>query len=75
MQGESGRTCAGELLRKNATELASERAMDTASPDESIPFMQRLYNKIWLLAAAALVFFALSYVVWGLIDIFSVPPG
>lgn len=49
--------------------------MNTAHSDESIPFMQRLYNRIWLLAAMALVFFALSYVMWGLIDIYSVPVG
>lgn len=49
--------------------------MNSAQTDESIPFMQRLYNRIWLLAAAALLFFTLSYVVWGLIDIFTVPPG
>lgn len=37
--------------------------------------MQRLYDRIWLLALAALLFWALSYVVWGLLDIFSVPMG
>lgn len=37
--------------------------------------MQRLYDRIWLLALAALLFWALSYVVWGLLDIFSVPTG
>lgn len=37
--------------------------------------MQRLYDRIWLLAAAALAFFAVSYVAWGLIDVFSVPAG
>ncbi len=39
------------------------------------PMMQRLYDRIWLLALAALLFWALSYVVWGLLDIFSVPMG
>lgn len=42
---------------------------------ESAPVMQRLYDRIWLLAAAALAFFALSYVAWGWIDVFSVPLG
>lgn len=37
--------------------------------------MQRLYNRIWLIALVAILFWALSYVVWGTIDIFSVPPG
>lgn len=35
--------------------------------------MQRLYNRIWLLAALALVFFAVVYVGWGAADILSVP--
>jgi len=40
---------------------------------EEIPTMQRLYNRIWLLAAAALLFFFVVYVGWGLLDIISVP--
>ncbi|MDY7083176.1 MAG: hypothetical protein SXQ77_12415 [Halobacteria archaeon] len=43
--------------------------------DRDIPWQQRLYERVWLLAAAAIVFFTLSYVVWGLIDIFTVPAG
>lgn len=39
------------------------------------PLMQRLYDRIWLLALAALLWWALSYVVWGFADIFSVPGG
>lgn len=42
-------------------------------PSEEIPVMQRLYNRIWLLAAAAIVFFAVVYLGWGLLDILSVP--
>ena len=45
------------------------------SAEEEIPFMQRLYNNVWLLALTALLFFALSYVAWGLIDIYTVPAG
>lgn len=37
------------------------------------PWPQRLMDNIWLLAAAALVFWLLSYVVWGLIDVAMVP--
>lgn len=47
--------------------------MSTSSTPEEIPVMQRLYNRIWLLAALALVFFAVVYVGWGLADILSVP--
>lgn len=39
------------------------------------PFLQRAYDSIWLLALAALVFWTLTYVIWGLIDILSVPAG
>lgn len=35
--------------------------------------MQRLYNRIWLLAALALVFFLVVYVGWGMADILSLP--
>lgn len=46
----------------------------TTSPEEEpIPFMQRLYNRIWLLAALAILFFAISYVGWGALDILTVP--
>lgn len=47
--------------------------MSNHLPDR--PLLQRAYDSIWLLALAALVFWTLSYVVWGLIDIFSVPIG
>ena len=39
------------------------------------PLLKRAYDNIWLLALAALVFWTLTYVVWGLIDILSVPAG
>lgn len=51
------------------------KEMTGSHSSESEPMMQRLYNRIWLLAAAALVFFALSYVAWGWVDVFSVPLG
>lgn len=49
--------------------------MTAPSSGDEVPTMQRLYDRIWLLAAAALAFFAVSYVAWGLIDVFSVPAG
>lgn len=45
----------------------------STSPPEDIPMMQRLYNRIWLLAAAAMIFFIVIYLGWGLMDILSVP--
>lgn len=38
-----------------------------------IPLMQRLYDKIWLLALAAFLFWVVTYVLWGFLDIISVP--
>lgn len=37
--------------------------------------MQRLYNRIWLLAAVSTVFFYVVYLVWALVDIAAVPGG
>lgn len=39
------------------------------------PWPQQLLDSEWLLALAAILYFLLSYVVWGVIDIFSVPAG
>lgn len=43
--------------------------------DTGAPWPQRLLDDIWLLAGLAIVFWALSYIVWGLIDLMSVPTG
>ncbi|MGD8496388.1 MAG: hypothetical protein PVF05_09385 [Gemmatimonadales bacterium] len=40
-----------------------------------VPWPQRLLNSIWVLALAAIVFFFLSYVVWGLIDLANTGPA
>lgn len=39
------------------------------------PWQQQLYDSVWLLAGAAIVFFVLSYMVWGLVDILTIPAG
>ena len=46
-----------------------------ADVESEPPFLQRLYDNIWLIAVVGLLFFFLSYVLWGLIDIWAVPPG
>lgn len=48
---------------------------DPRVQSEEAPWQQRVLNSIWLLALAAVVFFFLSYVVWGLIDLLSVGTG
>lgn len=40
---------------------------------DDIPVLQQIYNRIWLLAILALIFFFVTYVGWGLVDILSVP--
>lgn len=37
------------------------------------PVMQRLYNRIWVLAVAAFLFWLVAYVLWGYLDIISIP--
>lgn len=39
------------------------------------PLLQRLYDRIWLIAVLAILFWAISYVVWGYVDIWTIPPG
>lgn len=48
--------------------------MASSDPTDA-PVLQRLYDRIWLLALAALLFWTVSYLVWGLVDVFSVPVG
>lgn len=43
--------------------------------DTSRPWQIELYDSIWLLAGGAIVFFVLSYIVWGLVDILTIPAG
>ncbi len=45
------------------------------SPDTDRPWQIHLFDSIWLLAGAAIVFFVLSYIVWGLVDILTIPFG
>lgn len=54
--------------------MSSSSAPD-ASSDESRPWQVQLYDSIWLIAGLAILFFVLSYVVWGLVDILTVPTG
>ncbi len=39
------------------------------------PWPQQLLDSIWLLAGLAIVFWALSYIVWGLVDLLAIPTG
>jgi len=37
------------------------------------PMMQRIYDRIWLLALAAVLFWLVTYLLWGFLDILSIP--
>jgi|GEM_PF-1501070 len=52
----------------------SRMGTDEVEPAEE-PWPQQLLESPWLLAGAALLFFTLSYVVWGLIDVLSIASG
>lgn len=51
--------------------MSTEAATDT--DDE--PWPQRLLDNIWLLAFAAIVYFVVSYIVWGMVDLATIPMG
>ncbi len=53
--------------------ISSTEDAPAGSEPEDIPVMQWLYNRIFLLAVASLVFFFLLYAGWGLVDIRTVP--
>lgn len=48
---------------------------DDSPPDEQAPWPQRLYESVWLWAAVAVLFWFLSYVVWGGVDLLVIPGG
>jgi len=50
---------------------------DPQSPEsgsvDTPPWPQQLIDSIWVLALSAVLFFVLSYVVWGFVDLLSIP--
>lgn len=53
----------------------ADESTAASAEDEAPPWPQRLYDSVWLIAGAAVVFWALSYVLWGLVDILTLPGG
>ncbi|CQH54443.1 uncharacterized protein HHUB_2085 [Halobacterium hubeiense] len=49
--------------------------MSAETNDGTAPWPQQLLDSEWLLAGAAILYFVISYVLWGVIDIFTVPMG
>lgn len=48
---------------------------DDAGSGDRPPWPQRLYESIWLWAGVAILFWVLSYLVWGFIDLTVLPGG
>lgn len=63
-------------MSTDATDISNGENTNDGSPSadpDDIPMMQWLYNRIFLVAIASLVFFFVVYLGWGLVDILSVP--
>lgn len=48
---------------------------DSDEWDSSTPWQQRLYQNVWVWAGAAILFWLVSYVIWGWIDLLLLPEG
>lgn len=46
---------------------------DSETRRNDVPLPQRLFDSIWILALAAMLYFFLSYVLWGLINLWQTP--
>jgi len=53
----------------------SSMVTETDDTAEGPPWPQQLLDSVWLLALAAILYWMLAYIVWGVIDILSVPMG
>lgn len=53
----------------------NEDTETTSSSSEDVPVIQNIFDSIWLLAGLAIVFFVMSYIVWGMIDLLTIPMG
>lgn len=60
---------------KTPSDTSSDPDGRRSENDALRPWQIELYDSVWLLAGAAIVFFVLSYIVWGLVDILTIPAG
>lgn len=63
------------MFTSELMEVLAEPPTMSSSNENGPPLMQRLYDRIWLIALTALLFWLLTYVLWGLLDVLSVPGG
>lgn len=64
----------GVKLRQVRAEPSAMPSGENTAGTE-LPWQQQLLDSVWLLALAALLFFTLSYIVLGLIDLMTIPMG
>ncbi len=62
-------------MRQTESDAPSAGREPSEPSNEEIPVFQHIFDSIWLLAGVAIVFFVLSYVVWGMIDLLTIPLG
>jgi hypothetical protein len=51
----------------------ADTAYDEELPDEPVPFMQQLIDNPWMLLFLGVVIPTVLYVIWGVMEIASVP--
>lgn len=56
-------------------ETGDASGASTDPVEDDVPIMQKIFDSIWFLAGLAIIFFMLSYVVWGFIDLLTIPMG
>lgn len=54
-------------------DMSSEKTENAGQED--VPWIQTLYDRIWLIGIAATVFFFVVYVGWGVLDLMMTPEG
>lgn len=62
----------GGMLRCIPRDVFVDTSM-TVRTSEDTPTLQRVYNRIWLLAILGTLFFFVVYLGWGIVDILAVP--
>lgn len=49
--------------------------MTNGEEEERPPWQETIYENVWLWAGVAVLFWFLSYVVWGFVDLALIPGG
>jgi hypothetical protein len=55
------------------TEQQASESREADRVEEPVPIIQELFDNIWLLFLVSAVIVLVSYVIWGIIDLVSIP--